>query len=219
MYLLCWSAKGGVGTTVVAAALAVVSARSGPTVLVDIGGDAPAALGIEAPTVPGLGDWWASPHAPADALLSLATPVRDGLRLVHAGTMPSVLSPLHAERLAVAAARHDTTVVIDAGSAVPHEILHRCADASLLVIRPCYLAIRRAVVHAGLATGIVVVTEPGRALGATDIANTLGAPVVAQVPWDPAVARAVDSGSLAGRVPPSLARPVSRIAATVRVVR
>jgi hypothetical protein len=57
-------------------------------------------------------------------------------------------------------------------------------------------------------TGIVLVTEPGRALGARDVERAIGAPVVAEVPYDPAVARAVDAGLLATRLPGSIARPL-----------
>ena len=60
---LCWSAKGGSGTTVVAAALALVLARQQPTTLVDLAGDIPAALGLPQPSGPGVADWLASPTA------------------------------------------------------------------------------------------------------------------------------------------------------------
>jgi MinD superfamily P-loop ATPase len=217
MYLLCWSAKGGVGTSVVAAALAVASARTTPTTLIDLGGDAPAVLGLGTPTGPGLGDWWATPHAPADALLALADHASTNLHLVHTGTLPKLVSELHAERLALAAASDPrVSVVIDAGHGVPHEVLHRCARASLLVARPCYVGVHRMAPHAHLATGIVLVTEPGRALGATDIGASLGRPVMAEVPWDPAVARAVDSGLLRSRLPPSLQRPLARLTSIER---
>ena len=212
MYLLCWSAKGGVGTSVVAAALAMASARHTPTTLIDLGGDAPAVLGVGTPAGPGVGDWWSTPHAPAEAVLALADHVAANLHLVHRGSPPKLITELHAERLALAAAADPrVAVVIDAGQGVPHEVLHRCAQASLLVARPCYLGVQRMMLHAHLATGIVLVTEPGRALGATDITASLGVPVVAEVPWDPAVSRAVDAGLLRSRLPPSLQRPLSRL--------
>ena len=73
MYTLCWSPKGGSGTTVVAAALALLSSRERPTVLIDLGGDAPAALGLGVAGEPGVHDWIAAPHAHNDALFRLAT--------------------------------------------------------------------------------------------------------------------------------------------------
>ena len=49
----CWSVKGGSGTTVVAAALALSLARRDEgALLVDLAGDVPAALGCPEPTLP-----------------------------------------------------------------------------------------------------------------------------------------------------------------------
>jgi hypothetical protein len=53
-------------------------------------------------------------------------------------------------------------------------------------------------------TGVIVIHEPGRVLSAEDVATAVGAPVVAEINLDPAVARAVDAGLLASRLPPSL---------------
>ena len=217
MYTLCWSAKGGSGTTVVASALAVLTARTQPTVVVDLGGDVAPALGVGTPTGPGLAEWWASPNAPPATLLPLAHEIGPGLGLIHPGdphTDPVgglVRHDVHAERLAAALACTDGHVVVDAGESVPPPTLHQCADQSLLVVRPCYLALRRAVRFTGLATGVIVVGEPGRALGTTEIERSLGLPVVAEIPWDPAVARAIDAGLLASRLPGSLARPLTRV--------
>ncbi|MSX93111.1 MAG: hypothetical protein F2749_06770, partial [Actinobacteria bacterium] len=82
---LCWSAKGGSGTTVVAASLALVLSHRRPTVLVDLAADAPAALGIAEPSGPGVVDWLASPTADAAALWRLATPATDTLQLLPRG--------------------------------------------------------------------------------------------------------------------------------------
>ena len=61
-------------------------------------------------------------------------------------------------------------------------------------------------------SGVVVVHEPGRALTTADIQQVVQAPVLAEVVLDPAVARAVDAGMLAGRLPRSLAKALSRAA-------
>ena len=74
MYL-CWSAKGGSGTTVFAAALALVMGQRRPTVLVDLDGDAPATLGLAQPSGPGVAEWLASPSADALALANLTVTV------------------------------------------------------------------------------------------------------------------------------------------------
>src|SRR5207237_675763 len=78
------------------------------------------------------------------------------------------------------------TVVLDAGTepapAVGAAI--EVADAALMVIRPCYLALRRAVADPRLerSSGAVLVEEPGRALDAADVAAGLGGPVVGRFP-------------------------------------
>ena len=55
-------------------------------------------------------------------------------------------------------------------------------------------------------------SEPGRSLTRHDVAAALGAPVVAVVEIDPAVARAVDAGLLASRLPRGLARELRGVA-------
>ena len=77
---------------------------------------------------------------------------------------------------------------------------------SLLVIRPCYLALRRAFHLGGTAGsgGVVVVTEPGRALETRDVADITALPVVTTIPVTPAIARAVDAGIFAARLPKEL---------------
>ena len=61
MLIACWSVKGGVGTTVVAAALASslahLYADVGGSLLVDLAGDMPTALGLPEPGDPGLTGW------------------------------------------------------------------------------------------------------------------------------------------------------------------
>lgn len=55
---------------------------------------------------------------------------------------------------------------------------------SVLVTRPCYLALRRAI-RTGATTnacGIVVVDEPGRSLDGDDVSAITGLPVIATVP-------------------------------------
>jgi hypothetical protein len=213
MYTLCWSAKGGSGTTVVACALATTSARRRPTILIDLGGDAPAALGVSAPTGPGVGDWLASPYATPDALAHLAVEVAPDLHLVPAGGVEfGELDEVQAERLAHACADGALPVVVDAGRHAHHDVLHRGAERSLIVVRPCYLALRRAVQRPGLATAAVVVHEPGRALGVSDVERALGVRVVAEVPWDPGIARAVDAGLLSTRLPGALQKALGRMA-------
>ena len=72
--------------------------------------------------------------------------------------------------------------------------------------RACYLSMRRAVASPTRPDGIILVTEPGRSLRATDVARVVGVPVVATVDHDPAIARAIDAGLLAARIPAALRR-------------
>ncbi len=85
------------------------------------------------------------------------------------------------------------------------------ADVAVVVIRGCYLGLRRAVHSPALArtVGAVLVEEPGRSLSAHDVSEVLGVPVLARVPVKASVARAVDAGVLASRLPDHLARPVA----------
>lgn len=207
--ILVWSVKGGSGATVAACSLALRRSTL-PTLLVDLAGDAAAALGLTEPAGPGVGDWLRSAGAGADELRRLAVTVNDDVALLHLGQM---LPPPDADwnRLAHALAGPHT-VIVDAGTGAPPEALTAAASASLLVIRPCYLALRRAARMSIRPTGVVLVSEPGRALGAADVERTVGAPVVATLPWDPAVARAVDAGLLASRLPHSLSTPLRRVA-------
>ncbi|MGB8861422.1 MAG: hypothetical protein WCC60_19345 [Ilumatobacteraceae bacterium] len=208
---LCWSAKGGSGTTVVSAALALVLSHRRPALLVDLGGDAPAALGLAEPAGPGVADWLASVTADADALHRLAVPATDTLQLIPLGRgTPGERWAALATALNGCAGHTD--VVIDAGTGVPPSALVAAATHNLLVTRPCYLALRRAVAAGVQPTGIVLLHEPGRALTARDVERSLGAPVVAELHYDPAVARAVDAGLLAARLPRSLAHSLKSAA-------
>ncbi|MFZ9629245.1 MAG: hypothetical protein ACO3C1_07815 [Ilumatobacteraceae bacterium] len=207
--IICWSAKGGSGTTVVACALALVLGRHRPTLLVDLAGDAPAALGLTEPTGPGVSDWTTSAMGDVEAIGRLSTHVTGSVHLAPRGS-----GPVPAARIAHlydALAALDGEVIVDGGTDMPSPDLG-ASVTSLLVVRPCYLALRRAVTAGVTPTGVVVVHEPGRALTSKDIARAIGAPVVADVPFDPAIARAVDAGLLATRLPRSLEQGVEAFA-------
>ena len=83
--------------------------------------------------------------------------------------------------------------------------LRECGIRSILIVRPCYLALRRAT-KCPKPDAIIVVEEPGRALVTRDIEQVVGAPVMAKVPIDPTIARSVDAGLLGTRLPPLLAQ-------------
>jgi hypothetical protein len=218
-----WSAKGGAGTSVTAAALALVLARRpGGALVVDTAGDLPAVLGLAQPDTPGVAEWLAAgADVPADGLARLELPVTEGLALLPRGRA-ALCSPARAEVLASILGRDPRAVVVDAGclggaSSGEADVEVRRALAagavhSVLVTRPCYLALRRAVAVPLTPSGLVVVAEPGRALDADDVAAVLDAPLLARVTVDPAVARAVDAGLLVGRLPRGLERALRHAA-------
>ena len=215
MIVICWSAKGGAGTTVVAAALALSLGAHDPAgcLAVDLAGDLPAVFGVAEPPGPGVVDWMVAEPAPdRAALLGLQHAVGGDVAVVARGAGGTPAS-VGWSRLADVLASTARPVVIDAGCGVPAPELLDVAAHSLLVTRPCYLALRRATSMAAAATGIVLIDEPSRALGRRDVATALALPVVAVVPFDPAIARAVDAGLLASRLPNALTRALRSAAA------
>ena len=208
---VCWSAKGGSGTTCVAAALALSSTAE--SLLVDLEGELPAALGVPEPGGQGLSDWFSS-DAPERSVLDLAVDVAGRARLVPRG--PTAIprestrwSPLHAFL-----SGSSREVIVDAGCGEPPAELLAEPARSLLVTRPCYLSLSRAC-RLRRPDGIVLVEEPGRSLTASDVSRAIGAPVVARVTVDPAIARAVDAGLLAARLPSAMLKSLQamRVAA------
>ncbi len=227
MVILCWAAKGGSGTTVVAATLALSSAR--PVLLVDLDGELPAVMGMPAPRSPGVFEWLSS-EAPAAHLADLTVEMTP-----HAALLPwcehSSAGPRRGSRGSRdAPSRHDdrwalmagwlaermlagVDVIIDAGTGTPQPALAAAADHRLLVTRRCYLSLMRAARAPTRPSGVIVVDEPGRALSSGQVERATGAPVIATVSFDPAIARAVDAGLLTSRVPRTITRQLRRVAA------
>lgn len=89
----------------------------------------------------------------------------------------------------------------------------------LAVARECYLSLRRATASPHLAScaGIVLIEEPGRPLGASDVANVLDLPILARIPYRMNIARAVDAGVLIARMPDELRRGVLEIARSLNL--
>jgi hypothetical protein len=208
MFMTCWSVKGGAGVSVVSAALgALMAGRHSTVLLVDLGGDLPAVLGLPDPDRPGVLDWCCSEATP-EALERLVVEVAPGLQLLGRGDGPPAVEQLRASELAEHLSSFASVVVVDAGSpldgappdavAVPGRPTRRAlgehlrqVGSSIFVTRACYL---------------VVLAEPGRSLDSRDVATVLGLPLLGVVEADPAVARAIDAGTLVRRVPASLRR-------------
>ena len=209
---ICWATKGGSGTTVVAATIALACPTD--ALLVDLDGELPAVLGLPDPSGQGVADWLAS-EAPPDALDDLTVDVDRTTRLIPCGSVPlDRQSPRWSELGRWLAARQ--TAVVDAGSHPPPDELLGPDTRNLLVTRACYLALRRLAVARCRPDGVVLVAEPGRSLRPPDVERAAGAPVVATVSHDPAIARAVDAGLLAARMPRLLARELRGCGGSLR---
>ena len=221
MLLALWSPKGGSGTSVLAASCALVLARRADGArLTDLAGDQPAIFALSGEPSTGVIDWLAAgPEAPADALERLTVPAAPGIALLPRGSADRLLAPQPAAEAgaALAVALRDAPVptIVDAGTAASPaaRALVEVADVSAVVLRGCYLALRRAVQSPLLAraAGTVLVEEPGRTLGAAELTDVLDRPVLARVPMRAAIARAVDAGVLAARLPDPLARSTARL--------
>lgn len=170
-------------------------ARTGQrTLLVDASGDLPSIFGMEPSTLGGLAEWLrVGPQAPRHALLRVAEDVLLNLRLVSRG-QGEIRFP-EAAALRFAQEYPGSQTVVDLGELHEGTIpLAQHAEHSFLVSRLCYLALTKARTIPLQPTGVVTVEEAGRVLRAADVAESLGTKVLARLPWDPAIARAVDSG-------------------------
>lgn len=218
MLVACWSAKGGSGTTTVAVSLAALLARSaGSSLVIDLAGDVPAVLGMPEPSGAGVLDWIAAGESvPPDALARLELEGPGGVRVVPRGStqVDEASGAGRGDVLAALLAADERPVVVDCGSLPRGAALAIAASASLslLVLRPCFLALRRAEAFPLRPSGVVLVSEDHRGLTVDDVEAVLGVPVRAVVAVDPAIATLVDSGSLVGRLPRRLQRSLRRAA-------
>jgi MinD-like ATPase involved in chromosome partitioning or flagellar assembly len=221
MLFALWSPKGGSGTSVLAAACSLVLARDSDGVrIADLDGDQPAIFGLSADPPTGLSDWLAAgPEAPTEALERLAVEATREIALLPRGSVERSLAPVAAAEagaaLGVALRDGPAPTVVDLGTAVvpAARALLEVADVSVIVVRGCYLALRRAVHSPGLAraAGVVLVDEPGRSLGTGEVSDVLSCRLLARVPVRAAIARSVDAGVLAARMPEPLTRAATEL--------
>jgi cellulose biosynthesis protein BcsQ len=219
----CWSVKGGSGTTVVAAALAGTASRVDDrgVVFVDLAGDGLAALGGPSASGPGIRDWLAGSDGAeglgdgldGDAPATFEVRLSDRLAVLPRGGSGVADDARRVPELLTRLAADGRVVICDCGTLTRSDAV-ACAVAaasphSLLVTRCCYLALRRTPDAPVRPSGIVVISEPGRALGSADVAEVVGAPVLAEVPLDARLARTVDAGVLLGRLSRSTQRALT----------
>jgi len=202
---------------VVAASCSLVLAASGGARLADLDGDQPALLGLASDPALGLADWLlAGPDAPSDALARLTVDAAPGLSLLPAGKAdPRDAAAEAGASLGVLLRDDPVPTIADLGraGAAALEAVIEVADASVVVVRGCYLALRRAVRRSlvAQAAGAVLIDEPGRSLAEREVADVLGVPVLATFQLRPAVARTIDAGVLLARPPDALTRPARKL--------
>lgn len=219
MVTLCWAVKGGSGTTVVTATLALESAR--PSLLVDLDGEIDTVLGLPEPDRPGVIDWLLG-DGPAPQLDDLLIDIDDTTFLLPCGlngiARTTTSTPMPARWVMLLAwfaeweARSTGEVWIDAGTGTPATALASGIEQRWLVTRACYLSLRRAARSPIRPTGVLFVSGHGRQLRPKDVERSVGAPIVATIADDPRIARAVDSGLLASRPPFIIRKSLREIA-------
>ena len=214
--IVCWSVKGGSGTTVVASTITLMRAAESQrgALLVDLAGDVPAVLGLAESSGPGINDWLANcNHDSRMTLQSIAVQATANLQIIARGSKQlDAKENRNFTELCAALKSFDLPIIVDAGCGLPSPDLLAHASSSLLVTRPCYLSLRRAAQLSVSPTGIVLINEAGRALGKHDVEAVIGAPVVAEIDFDSAIARAVDAGLLASRIPTIMSKQLAAVA-------
>lgn len=214
MLLSFWSPKAGAGTSVFAAALASHLGRARDVRLVDLAGDQAAIVGVDGEAVPGATDWLrAGPLTPADAVGRLEIEAAPQLRVLPHGTRsPWDASPEAGAALARVLVDDERCSIADCGTADAPSVraLVEVSDVSVVVVRGCYLALRRATRDPLVrrAAGMVFLREAGRGLHEREVESVLELPTLASVPYDAAIARAIDAGVVLRRTPAPLARAV-----------
>ena len=212
MFTILSSPKGGTGTSVVAASLAIVSSSSSPTLLVDLSGDQAAILGLPQPPI-GLSDWAnGMTYREFDEIISLC---HDNLYLAPTGTFDFETLNANAwdKLLRALSLKHSEgcNIIVDLGRADIPLALRKIVDTCYLVTRPCYLALRRAVDLETAFSGVIVVNEPDRVLTSRDVESVLKLKCVAEIPYTSEISRRVDSGLLKSRLPMTLQSVLSQL--------
>ena len=202
MLIILSSPKGGSGTSVVAASLAIASSSSTPTLLVDLAGDQAAIMGLPEPPV-GLSDWVKGmTHHDFDEILITCN---ENLQLAPSGSSAiEILSTNAWNKLARAVTKKEAdgcNIVIDFGQANLPLAFDKLIHTHYMVTRPCYLSLRRAVNLDQRFSAVIVVQEHDRVLTTSDVESVMKLKCAAEVPYSSDISRRVDSGLLKSRLP------------------
>lgn len=217
MLVVCWSPKGGSGTSVVSAGLAIACAKraaSASTIVVDLDGDIPAIFGTPEPAV-GLSEWICQPatHAFDDLLVDIAP----GLQILPRGSAPVPDAQSNAwSRLGIELSSRSalgSAIIVDGARGLVPQAWAQQITHSVLVVRPCYLALRRARHSICPFDAVIAISEPHRVLTTSDIESVLGVAVSAEIPITNDIARRVDAGVIFTRTPSRLMEALSPLVA------
>ena len=205
MLIILSSPKGGSGTSVVAASLAIVSSLSTPTLLVDLAGDQAAIMGLPEPPV-GLNDWAnGMTHREFDEILITC---KDNLQLAPSGSSAVEIFSTSAWanlcRELVQRESEGCNIIIDFGRVELPLVFQKLACTHYMVTRPCYLSLRRAVNIEQKFSGVIVVQGHDRVLTTSDVESVMKLKCVAEIPNSSDISRRVDSGLLKSRLPSPL---------------
>lgn len=201
-----WALKGGQGTSTTAALTAVGASADRSALLVDLCGDQTSLFRVDCHRK-GIAEW-SSGDLTAMALRHQEVHVTDTLRLLPRGR--GRIDPRRTQELLewLVGSSQVEAVIADAGTLDPEcdgeardyqlrRTVAQIAAASVLVTKPCYLALRRCEPNTVSLTGVVMVSDERRALGPPDIEQATGAPVLATIPQDLQFALAADGGAMA----------------------
>src|SRR5262249_37596951 len=149
--------------------------------------------------------------APAAALDRIAVPVSSNLTLLPRGlSLPYDAPPEVGAALGFVLANDPVLTIADLSTASPPVLraMIEVSDVAVMVVRDSYVALRSALRDPLLAaaSGVIAMEETGRALGASEIRDVLGVEVLGVVPVRMPIARVIDAGVLATRMPEPLER-------------
>ena len=220
MLISCWSPKGGSGTTVIAAALAMLHAQLSGSWLVDTQGDLDAVFPTgDAPATAGFRQWSSVINdARPQRLADVAYAATSDVTLIPAGPVVADAPRPSAQRIAEFAEWiGDDVAIVDAGTVGDGgesyaRLFSDVADHSYCVVRLCFLSLRRLQQSSVTPTGLIIIDEPNRMLAPEDFVRSVHAPVIATIPWDASISRSVNSGTLGRAMPKQLVRALGRAA-------
>jgi len=172
-------------------------------------------VGSSEPAGPGITEWLAADgDVPIAALDRIQLSLSENISLLPKGRKAFVDNQRNGEFVRYLQQQSASVVadlgVVDQHSTFALDVLSS-ASRSVLVLRSCFVSLRRALALNLSPTDIVLIEEPQRALCRGDVEDVLGQKLSAVIPFDPAIARCVDAGLLLAKLPEPLRKTVSHV--------